>query len=51
MPQTLSLFEEAPSVPAREELAPGAWVLRGFAEALLEWLLDQGEPLGVAFSG
>jgi sarcosine oxidase subunit gamma len=27
------------------------WVLRGFAEALLEWLLDQGEPFGVAFSG
>jgi alkylated DNA repair protein (DNA oxidative demethylase) len=39
MPQALPLFDEAPSVPAREELAPGAWVLRGFASDCADGLL------------
>jgi alkylated DNA repair protein (DNA oxidative demethylase) len=30
---TLPLFDEAPSIGIRVELAPGAWVLRGFALA------------------
>lgn len=31
MPASLPLFETLPPTSAREELAPGAWVLRGFA--------------------
>jgi sarcosine oxidase subunit gamma len=27
------------------------WVLRGFAESLLDWLLDAGVEIGVAFEG
>ena len=38
MPATLPLFKTSPPLATREELAPGAWVLRGFA-------LDQGEAL------
>ena len=34
----LPLFESSPSLETREELAPGAWLLRGFA-------FDQGEAL------
>lgn len=41
MPATLPLFDEAPPVPAREELAPGAWVLRGFALGRAEGLLGE----------
>ena len=38
MHASLSLFESSPSIEAREALAPGAWLLRGFA-------FDQGEAL------
>ena len=38
MHASLPLFESSPSIEVREELAPGAWVLRGFA-------FDQGEAL------
>ena len=38
MHTSLPLFESSPSIEAREELAPGAWLLRGFA-------FDQGEAL------
>ncbi|MGH8190491.1 MAG: DNA oxidative demethylase AlkB [Rhodanobacteraceae bacterium] len=38
---TLPLFNDAPSADAREELAPGAWVLRGFALDLAGELLDE----------
>lgn len=41
MPQTQPLFDEAPSVPAREELAPGAWVLRGLASGCASGLLAE----------
>lgn len=41
MQQTLSLFGEAPPVPVREELAPGAWVLRGFASGCADGLLAE----------
>lgn len=38
---TLPLFGEAPPARAREELAPGAWVLRGFALDVAEQLLAE----------
>jgi alkylated DNA repair protein (DNA oxidative demethylase) len=38
MPATLPLFDETSSTGGREELAPGAWVLRGFAWASAEAL-------------
>lgn len=39
MPASLPLFDETPSVGVREELAPGARMLRGFALASAEALL------------
>jgi alkylated DNA repair protein (DNA oxidative demethylase) len=41
MPATLPLFHEALPAGVREELAPGAWVLRGFASGCAGALLDE----------
>jgi alkylated DNA repair protein (DNA oxidative demethylase) len=45
MPATLPLFNEAPSIGIRVELAPGAWVLRGFALASAEALFANIERI------
>lgn len=45
MPQTLPLFEEALPGRTREELAPGAWVLRGFASGCADGLLADVERI------
>ena len=45
LPATLPLFETAPPTGEREELAPGAWVLRGFAMNRAEKLLDEIERI------
>lgn len=43
MPATLSLFPDAPHTGTRELLAPGAWVLRGFAlDVATDLLVDIG---------
>jgi alkylated DNA repair protein (DNA oxidative demethylase) len=41
MSASLPLFESLPSDAAREELAPGAWLLRGFALDVAEKLLEE----------
>lgn len=41
MSTTLPLFDEAPRSDTREELAPGAWVLRRFALEMAEELLAE----------
>ncbi len=38
---TLALFDEEPLADAREALAPGAWVLRGFASAQGDGLMHE----------
>lgn len=48
LPATLPLFDDASSTDAREELAPGAWVLRGFALDGAERLLTQIERIAAA---
>lgn len=45
MPASLPLFECSPPVEPREELAPGAWVLRGFALEVAGQLLAEIERL------
>jgi alkylated DNA repair protein (DNA oxidative demethylase) len=45
MPANLSLFDEAPPTGVREELAPAAWVLRGFASGCGEALLGEIERI------
>jgi DNA oxidative demethylase len=45
MHASLPLFEPSPSLEAREELAPGAWVLRGFAFEQGEALLQEMERI------
>lgn len=41
MPVSLPLFESLSPAGTREELAPGAWVLRGFALGIAERLLTE----------
>lgn len=43
MRATLPLFESPPPTARREELAPGAWVLRGFTVHVADKLLDEIE--------
>ena len=45
MPATLPLFKTLPPLATREELAPGAWVLRGFASDIAENLLAEIERI------
>ncbi len=45
---TLPLFNGAPPARAREELAPGAWVLRGFAPDMAKTLLVEIERIAAA---
>lgn len=45
MSASLPLFELSHPVETREELAPGAWVLRGFALYVAETLLDEIERI------
>jgi alkylated DNA repair protein (DNA oxidative demethylase) len=45
MPATLPLFKILPPLAMREELAPGAWLLRGFASDIAENLLAEIERI------
>jgi alkylated DNA repair protein (DNA oxidative demethylase) len=45
MPATLPLFKTLPPLAMREELAPGAWLLRGFASDIAENLLAEIERI------
>lgn len=45
MPATLPLFKTLPPLATREELAPGAWLLRGFASGIAENLLAEIERI------
>jgi alkylated DNA repair protein (DNA oxidative demethylase) len=45
MSASLPLFQSPPLAGTREELAPGAWVLRGFALDVAEGLLDEVERI------
>ncbi|TAM96163.1 MAG: alpha-ketoglutarate-dependent dioxygenase AlkB, partial [Rhizobiaceae bacterium] len=42
---TLPLFDDSPRDCTREELAPGAWVLRGFALGVAKLLLAEIERI------
>jgi len=44
----LTLFDDAPPAEMREQLAPGAWVLRGFAHAHADALLREIESIAAA---
>lgn len=50
MPASLPLFESLPPEAAREELAPGAWMLRGFALDVAEKLLEEIERIAASSS-